>query len=319
MDNILIKNSYPVNDRIVKHFKDNKPAVILGFLMSEYCKYCHVGAVKENDWFYKTVEDVEEVTALSKSQQRNAIQLLISAEMLEMKIDKIDDKHPNRMRYFRFTEHNINAINKVVNFFTDGQQKFYPPSNKNLTTVGEKINHGQQKNELPSAKNSTTVGKKIDLNNIYNNLYNKFDNIPAEITKALEFAVNRETLFVNGNQITSADFIAKTKDLNISTVKAVFKAVNEKGITSPGYICTALYNACNGSQGHSKPKYDYSQFDINKNDIAADTVNAISMSELYSFTDRKSALDYLNGINPDWTNIKHETINICKTYIKNLD
>lgn len=253
MVNILLKNSYPVNLAILGHFNDVKPAVVLGYLMNEYARYMHVSAVSEGDWFYKTVEDMEKATSYSKSQQSNAIKSLVNAGMLEYKIDKIDDKHPNRMRYFRFTQNNISTIENVVKNFNYGGQKIEPPSVKNLTTVGEKFNDGQQEIAPRSAKNLTTVVKKVDINKIYNNLYNDFyNNILPQIKKdykqtmegVIRYASSRDTLTVNGSKISASDFSEHLNGLKADTVNDVItNIIQQSKPLNPAYICSCLFNA----------------------------------------------------------------------------
>lgn len=62
-------NTMSIN-RQLAHAIGLAEAVVYGALLSKYAYYDQHGLLTDGDWFYSTVEDLEESTALSARQQR---------------------------------------------------------------------------------------------------------------------------------------------------------------------------------------------------------------------------------------------------------
>ncbi|CCY20898.1 putative uncharacterized protein [Eubacterium sp. CAG:786] len=65
-------NTMSIN-RQLAHAIGLAEAVVYGALLSKYAYYDQHGLLTDGDWFYSTVEDLEESTALTARQQRRCI------------------------------------------------------------------------------------------------------------------------------------------------------------------------------------------------------------------------------------------------------
>lgn len=68
-------NTMSIN-RQLAHAIGLAEAVVYGALLSKYAYYDQHGLLTDGDWFYSTVEDLEESTALTARQQRRCIDTL---------------------------------------------------------------------------------------------------------------------------------------------------------------------------------------------------------------------------------------------------
>lgn len=87
-------NTMSIN-RQLAHAIGLAEAVVYGALLSKYAYYDQHGLLTDGDWFYSTVEDLEESTALSARQQRRCIDTLIKSGLIQCKIQGMPAK-----RYF---------------------------------------------------------------------------------------------------------------------------------------------------------------------------------------------------------------------------
>ena len=87
-------NTMSIN-RQLAHAIGLAEAVVYGALFSKYAYYDQHGLLTDGDWFYSTVEDLEESTALSARQQRRCIDTLIKSGLIQCKIQGMPAK-----RYF---------------------------------------------------------------------------------------------------------------------------------------------------------------------------------------------------------------------------
>lgn len=87
-------NTMSIN-RQLAHAIGLAEAVVYGALLSKYAYYDQHGLLTDGDWFYSTVEDLEESTALSARQQRRCIETLIKSGLIQCKVQGMPAK-----RYF---------------------------------------------------------------------------------------------------------------------------------------------------------------------------------------------------------------------------
>ena len=87
-------NTMSIN-RQLAHAIGLAEAVVYGALLSKYAYYDQHGLLTDGDWFYSTVEDLEESTAPSARQQRRCIDTLIKSGLIQCKIQGMPAK-----RYF---------------------------------------------------------------------------------------------------------------------------------------------------------------------------------------------------------------------------
>ena len=128
-------------------------ALLFGELASEYSYWSD----QNDDYFYSTVENLEEKTTLNDYQQRKAIKVLKDKGLIEVKIKGVPAK-----RYFKI---NDNAVLKILDI------QFF----KNLRTGSEKIK--EQDLEIFQGNNN------IKNNNIKKEKVSGFDSIISEYTE----------------------------------------------------------------------------------------------------------------------------------------
>lgn len=87
-------NTMSIN-RHLAHAIGLAEAVVYGALLSKYAYYDQHGLLTDGDWFYSTVEDLEESTALTARQQRRCIDKLIELGLIQCKVQGMPAK-----RYF---------------------------------------------------------------------------------------------------------------------------------------------------------------------------------------------------------------------------
>lgn len=87
-------NTMSIN-RQLAHAIGLAEAVVYGALLSKYAYYDQHGLLTDGDWFYSTVEDLEESTALTARQQRRCIDTLIKSGLIQCKVQGMPAK-----RYF---------------------------------------------------------------------------------------------------------------------------------------------------------------------------------------------------------------------------
>ena len=92
----LINPDNPMSiNRQLAHAIGLAEAVVSGALLSKYAYYDQHGLLTDGDWFYSTVEDLEESTALTARQQRRCIDTLIKSGLIQCNVQGMPAK-----RYF---------------------------------------------------------------------------------------------------------------------------------------------------------------------------------------------------------------------------
>lgn len=91
-------NTMSIN-RQLAHAVGLSEAVVYGALLSKYAYYDQHGLLSDGDWFYSTVEDLEESTALTARQQSRCIDTLTELGLIQCKVQGM----PAR-RYFRIVD-----------------------------------------------------------------------------------------------------------------------------------------------------------------------------------------------------------------------
>ncbi len=100
-------NTMSIN-RQLAHAIGLAEAVVYGALLSKYAYYDQHGLLTDGDWFYSTVEDLEESTALTARQQRRCIDKLIELGLIQCKVQGM----PAR-RYFRIVD-NAELLSSIL-------------------------------------------------------------------------------------------------------------------------------------------------------------------------------------------------------------
>ena len=83
MTDILSKGGYVMSNKTVIKKYGNDAAILLGELCSKYT-YWYKKSKLQNNYCFSTRKDLEENTGLTKHKQRNAMKILIDAEIIQV-------------------------------------------------------------------------------------------------------------------------------------------------------------------------------------------------------------------------------------------
>ena len=116
-------------------------AVMLGELASEYC-YWEAQGEAADGWFYSTIENVEKNTGLTAHSQRQALNSLIEAGIIET-----EKKGMPAKRYIRINEDAVvkNFNNKSLKILTTSDQKNERQVGANFNANNNKTNKNKEK------------------------------------------------------------------------------------------------------------------------------------------------------------------------------
>lgn len=140
-------------------------AVIFGELCSKYDYRETRGELDENGFFYCTVEDLEENTALGEHRQRKAINNLVKIGLVEQVTKGLP-----RKRFFRINE---NVVLKIFNIQSLENLGTSPAVFEELVSENSETSSGNSEELVPQKMgiNNNTINK-----NTVNNKYNKKEN-----------------------------------------------------------------------------------------------------------------------------------------------
>ena len=146
---LLSSGNYIVVNRSFIKLMGLDAAVLLGELASEYLYFEGQDMLKDSEWFYSTVENLETNTGLSTYEQRQAINKLVSLGIIEVKKMGIPAK-----RWVRICEQQVIQIlnNKSFKNCTTGDAKIAPQ-------VVEKL-HGNNNREIRIENNKRKSKKE---------------------------------------------------------------------------------------------------------------------------------------------------------------
>ena len=148
---ISSRNYIAVNRILMKEYGLHE-AILLGELASEYDYWEAQGQITEDGFFYSTVENIKENTTLSDSQQRKAINNLVKAGVLDVKLKGIPAK-----RFFKINE---NAILGLIN-----PQNKYSKKESSSSLKIEELD--MQNSDTNKNKEIKITNKNKKENNIY--------------------------------------------------------------------------------------------------------------------------------------------------------
>ncbi len=106
MENLLLTENWNRSNLIfARYFKSNDAAILIGYLMDK-SNYFKKHNEDYNGWFFHTVEQVEEATAISKGKQSRLLQNFKSSKLVEVKKTKTTPPK----RYFKINYDALQAL-----------------------------------------------------------------------------------------------------------------------------------------------------------------------------------------------------------------
>ena len=171
----LIKsNGYiTVSKELAKEIGLNE-TIILSELISQYEYFKKNGQLKDNKWFYCTIEKMEEQTTLNRYYQNKAIDNLKELGLLE-----VERKGLPARRYFKIVE------NEIIKLFLD--KKSEEPrhlQNENISQTGMKQSYKQESNSVTNINNNNNNNNKTEEEDARE--------IPEKISTKFEQVFNRK-------------------------------------------------------------------------------------------------------------------------------
>lgn len=169
---IASRNFIAVNKTLIKAF-GLEEAIILGELASEYQYWVERGEIDSEGYFYSTVENVENNTTIKEKRQRAALNNLIEAGVIEMKLKGIPAK-----RHIKIKAEQLTPILLGMDGGTDGTSS---AKMAELDAPDGRTNKNKANNNKNNNKNNNTTQKKsatalasddaVDLESEFENLW----------------------------------------------------------------------------------------------------------------------------------------------------
>ena len=131
---IASRNFIAVNKTLIKAI-GLEEAVILGELASEYSYWQEQGRLDDSGYFFSTVDNIEDNTGLKERRQKTAIDSLVKAGVLDVKLKGLPAK-----RHFKISAEQLASIMGINNSDSSGT------SSDNLQELGEP-KRGSNKNK----------------------------------------------------------------------------------------------------------------------------------------------------------------------------
>lgn len=126
--------SIMINKSLARHM-GLEATIVYSELLSRYCYFRDRGLLTADDWFFNTVDDLEEGTTLSDYQQRKAIKTLE-----ELKLIETDRRDVPAKRYFRINEDCMLLNNLILRNSSSSSQKTKELDIKKLQSNNTKNN-----------------------------------------------------------------------------------------------------------------------------------------------------------------------------------
>ncbi len=258
-------NTLSVN-RPLAHTLGVNAAIIYAALVAKQAYYEEREMLDNEGYFYSTIDDLKESTALSRAQQQRALNVLLNAGLIEFKVKGTPAK-----RYFRviddeillenllaeklqtsLQETNIQVCEKVTNKFAENSQTSLSKSSNH--TYKTKENKSKDINPNPSitpdgADRGTEREKYISL--IHKNI--EFESIAEKerVSELVEVMVDvicsaKGTVRVNGGELPIEQVRKRFLELNKTHIEQVLTALEKdtNEVRNPrAYLITLLYNS----------------------------------------------------------------------------
>lgn len=221
--NLVAGDNYIIVNRTLIKNLGLKEAVILGELASEFNYYKKNNLLDENGYFYSTIENIEENTGLSRSQQKTVLDKLKELEIIDVIVKGIPAKRYVKINAFRLisqyaeklqtsllktdklecqklTTKNNNKSNKENNITIDMIYEYLEENGFVLAPIHYEVINEWDPNELTMyAIKKAVLNNKFNINYIDKILYSyKKDNITTvqqAIEKEEEFNNKRELYY----------------------------------------------------------------------------------------------------------------------------
>ena len=259
-------------NRLLAHALGIKAALLFNSLVGKQAYYEKHSMLDSEGWFYSTIEDMQESTALSRCQQNKAIGVLVKAGLIDYRTGGVHCRRHFRVRndtaqlekYIIKGAEKLNSTLSEIDNAPCENTAYYPVENAQSTLqeidnpfIYNLNNQTKENNPYPSIISDGTDGidlseRKAYLEVIRENIeYDCFSEDKARVDELVEIMLDvvcsaKSTTRVNGEEIPTSTVKSRFLKLTHEHIEYVLTALgnNTSDVRNiRAYLITALYNA----------------------------------------------------------------------------
>lgn len=259
-------------NRLLAHALGIKAALLFNSLVGKQAYYEKHSMLDSEGWFYSTIEDMQESTALSRCQQNKAIGVLAKAGLIDYRTGGVHCRRHFRVRndtaqlekYLIKGAEKLNSTLSEIDNAPCENTAYYPVENAQSTLreidnpfIYNLNNQTKENNPYPSIISDGTDGidlseRKDYLEVIRENIeYDCFSEDKARVDELVEIMLDvvcsaKSTTRVNGEEIPTGTVKSRFLKLTHEHIEYVLTALgnNTSDVRNiRAYLITALYNA----------------------------------------------------------------------------
>lgn len=259
-------------NRLLAHALGIKAALLFNSLVGKQAYYEKHSMLDSEGWFYSTIEDMQESTALSRCQQNKAIGVLVKAGLIDYRTGGVHCRRHFRVRndtaqLEKYLIKGAEKLNSTLSEIDDApcENTAYNPVENAQSTL-QKIdnpfiynpnNQTKENNPYPSIISDGTDEIKLSEREDYRDIirenieYDCFSEDKARVDELVEIMLDvvcsaKSTTRVNGEEFPTSTVKSRFLKLTHEHIEYVLTALgnNTSDVRNiRAYLITALYNA----------------------------------------------------------------------------
>ena len=259
-------------NRLLAHALGIKAALLFNSLVGKQAYYEKHSMLDSEGWFYSTIEDMQESTALSRCQQNKAIGVLVKAGLIDYRTGGVHCRRHFRVRndtaqlekYLIKGAEKLNSTVSEIDNAPCENTVYYPVENAHSTLqeidnpfIYNLNNQTKKNNPYPSIISDGTDEIQISEREDYRDIirenieYDCFSEDKARVDELVEIMLDvvcsaKSTTRVNGEEIPTGTVKSRFLKLTHEHIEYVLTALgnNTSDVRNiRAYLITALYNA----------------------------------------------------------------------------
>lgn len=259
-------------NRLLAHALGIKAALLFNSLVGKQAYYEKHSMLDSEGWFYSTIEDMQESTALSRCQQNKAIGVLVKAGLIDYRTGGVHCRRHFRVRndtaqLEKYLIKGAEKLNSTLSEIDNApcENTAYNPAENAQSTLQEidnpfiynLNNQTKENNPYPSIKSDGTDEIKLSERENYRDIirenieYDCFSEDKARVDELVEIMLDvvcsaKSTTRVNGEEVSTDVVKSRFLKLTHEHIEYVLTALgnNTSDVRNiRAYLITALYNA----------------------------------------------------------------------------
>lgn len=259
-------------NRLLAHALGIKAALLFNSLVGKQAYYEKHSMLDSDGWFYSTIEDMQESTALSRCQQNKAIGVLAKAGLIDYRTGGVHCRRHFRVRndtaqLEKYLIKGAEKLNSTLSEIDNApcENTAYNPAENAQSTLQEidnpfiynLNNQTKENNPYPSIKSDGTDEIKLSECENYRDIirenieYDCFSEDKARVDELVEIMLDvvcsaKSTTRVNGEEVPTDVVKSRFLKLTHEHIEYVLTALgnNTSDVRNiRAYLITALYNA----------------------------------------------------------------------------